>query len=73
MLVLSHEAGVAKPDRRIYEMALERIGSPAEKCVFIDDQEEALKPTEELGMKTILFKSVDQLKDELKSIGVSVE
>ena len=36
-LFMSYEMGVRKPDPRIYEMALERLGVPGEQCFFIDD------------------------------------
>ena len=29
--------GVRKPEARIYEMTLERLGLPAEACLFVDD------------------------------------
>lgn len=34
---LSHELGMAKPNADIYETVLERIGAPADECLFIDD------------------------------------
>ncbi|UCD03982.1 MAG: HAD family phosphatase [Candidatus Woesearchaeota archaeon] len=73
VLVLSHELGIIKPEKRIYEMTLERIGVVARECVFIDDQEDHLIPAKELGMKTILFKSINQLKKELKALSVKFD
>ncbi len=69
-LILSHEVGIIKPDKRIYKIALDKINMNAENCLFIDDQENALKPAREMGMKTILFKSTEQLKKEFDKIGV---
>ena len=73
VIVLSHEVGILKPDTRIYEMTLEKIGMPAEECLFIDDQKRALEPARKLGMKTILFESVGQLKRELVEMGIKLE
>ena len=36
-LVISAEVGLMKPDRQIYQLALERLGSEPEQAVFIDD------------------------------------
>ena len=52
--VTSVDAGLAKPDRRIFEIALELAGAPAEACVMIGDSEEAdILPALELGLRTI--------------------
>jgi epoxide hydrolase-like predicted phosphatase len=52
-VVLSGEVGVRKPARRIYQLGAERIGVPAEACVFVDDLPFNLKPAAELGMATV--------------------
>jgi FMN phosphatase YigB (HAD superfamily) len=52
--VTSVDAGWAKPDRRIFKIALERAGTPAESCVMIGDSEIAdIRPALELGLRTI--------------------
>jgi epoxide hydrolase-like predicted phosphatase len=51
--VISGEEGVRKPDAAIYELGAERIGVPAEACVFVDDLPGNLKPARELGMATV--------------------
>ena len=35
--VLSFDAGLAKPDRRIYELAIGRLGVAAEHCLYVGD------------------------------------
>lgn len=35
--VVSELVGMAKPDPAIYRLTLDRIGLPAERCVFVDD------------------------------------
>ena len=47
--------GVFKPDRRIYQDALEKSGVAAEKTVFIDDSVRNLKGAAELGVLPILI------------------
>lgn len=69
-LILSCEVGARKPEKRIYEIALERIGFPAERCVFIDDREEFLPPAKKLGIHTIHFKNAVQLEADLRKLGI---
>ena len=59
-----------KPERRIYEITLERLGSKAEQAVFIDDVQEYIRAAEGVGLNTILFQSIDQVKGELTELGV---
>ncbi|HUT45268.1 MAG TPA: HAD family phosphatase [Sedimentisphaerales bacterium] len=70
VLVFSCVEGVMKPERRIYEVTLERLGSKAGQAVFIDDRQGYIRGAEEVGLNTILFKSIDQVKDELAGLGV---
>ena len=70
--IYSHEVKVRKPDLKIYNIALEKLDLHANECVFIDDRDYNLKPAEELGMKTILFKNNKQLLRELKKLGVEI-
>lgn len=72
VLVLSHEEGILKPEQKIYDITLERLDLPASECVFIDDQEDALIPAREMGMQTLLYKSMEQLKRELADLSVKL-
>jgi len=69
-IILSHELAILKPDIKIYDITLEKLNLNANECLFIDDQEKVLVPARELGMDTILFKSLPQLKEELGLRGI---
>ena len=69
-LVFSCEQGVAKPERRIYEIMLEKLGSEALRSVFIDDRQAYIQGARAAGLNTVLFKSIDQMKHELAGLGV---
>ena len=43
--------GCRKPEARIYEMTLERLGLPAEACLFVDDLEPNIEGAREAGMQ----------------------
>ena len=52
--VLSFEVGVVKPDPRIFEIALQRLGVPAAEAVMVGDSEENDGAARNLGCDFIL-------------------
>ena len=70
VLIFSCVESVMKPDRRIYEIALERLDSKAGRAVFIDDRQDYIQGAREAGLNTILFESINQVKEELAGLGV---
>jgi putative hydrolase of the HAD superfamily len=66
--VISAEVKFAKPDPRIYELALQRSRIKAAESVFIDDLPANIEGASQVGMNTILFKNLTQLKSDLKNI-----
>jgi putative hydrolase of the HAD superfamily len=70
VLVFSCVEGTSKPERRIYELTVERLGVEAGQSVFIDDKPEYINGAKQAGLNTILFESVSQVKDELAGLGV---
>ncbi|MFI0812296.1 HAD-IA family hydrolase [Streptomyces echinatus] len=66
--VVSELEGMAKPDPAIYRLALERIGLPAGRCVFVDDHEVNLPPAAELGITTVHVTDEDRAVAELEDL-----
>lgn len=57
VVVASAEEGVAKPDRRIFEIALQRSHCQPEEAVMIGDRiDNDIIPAKELGMHTVWIK-----------------
>lgn len=57
LVIASVEEGVAKPDPRIYQIALERSGCKPENAVMIGDRiDNDIEPAKRMGMKTIWIK-----------------
>ncbi len=65
-IVISGEVRLAKPDPLIYAILLERVGRPAEECIFIDDSAVNIQTAQTLGFQTIHFYSPHQLIEELE-------
>lgn len=64
--VISYEEKVVKPDKRIYEILLERYHLIAEETLFLDDLEANVKAAEALGIHTIHVTSHENAVQELK-------
>ena len=57
---------MVKPDRRIYEIVLERFGLRAEECVFFDDLEKNVEGAKAVGIEAYRFEGdVRLIKDLL--------
>jgi putative hydrolase of the HAD superfamily len=59
-IIYSHEAGISKPDPRIYELACERLGILPEEMIFLDDLEPNVEAARDLGADGILFTTTAQ-------------
>jgi epoxide hydrolase-like predicted phosphatase len=70
-VILSNEVGLVKPDRAIYQLLLDRLKLPADEVVFIDDREENIAAARAAGLHGILFKNAQQLKDDLRALGIN--
>lgn len=68
VMVFSAEEGIMKPDRRIFEIALERLGVHAGAAVFIDDFTHNVEGALAVGMKAIQFRSRAQVIADLQAI-----
>jgi epoxide hydrolase-like predicted phosphatase len=66
VMILSAEVGCAKPDARIYRIALERLGVQSKEAVFVDDMLENIEAARALGMHGVQFKNTLQTITELK-------
>ncbi len=67
VVVDSAFVGARKPERRIYEITLERLGTAPEATLFIDDVELNCQAARELGMKAIHFRTTDQAIDAIEA------
>lgn len=66
-VVLSAETGYMKPDPEIYELAAERLDTPPEACLFIDDQPDYCLAAERVGMASLVFISGDEFEAALRT------
>ncbi|MGH9733838.1 MAG: HAD family hydrolase [Candidatus Acidiferrales bacterium] len=62
---------VRKPSPEIYRLALKITQREPNECVLIDDRALNLECAHELGINTILYKNVGQLRNELARLGLA--
>lgn len=53
--IVSGDMKCRKPEKKIYELTLEKIKKCSAECVFIDNSVKNLEAAGEIGMQTILF------------------
>ena len=57
LVIASAEEGVAKPDLRIFQLALERANCKSEEAVMVGDRiDNDMIPAKKIGMKTVWIK-----------------
>ena len=59
-----------KPDLSFYRKVLDLLGRPVERILFIDDRKENVRTALEVGMKALQFENAEQLRLDLKTMGV---
>lgn len=70
-IVNSADHGVAKPQRRIFEIAAELASANARECMFIDDQVENVEAASSLGMVGVHFTGVASVRSAIVELSRS--
>lgn len=63
--VWSHDVGFTKPDVRIYNHTVNRLGLETAEVLFLDDRIENVEAARRCGMHALVFSTVDQLRRDL--------
>jgi len=72
--VYSYDYHLNKPQKEFVDVLIKKSGLNPQEMIFIDDNEEVLKPAEELGIRTIIYETgnIRDLENKLKSFGVNI-
>lgn len=68
--IYSCRVGTRKPSPLIYKEALQASKVRAEAAIYIDDVPEYAQAAERLGIRSIVFRSTEQLQSDLRMLGV---
>ncbi|HEX7715383.1 MAG TPA: HAD family phosphatase [Bacillota bacterium] len=71
-LFVSHEIGTRKPEPRAYEIVLDYLGLRPEEVIFIDDTEENVIASEQLGIKGLVMQTTPKLVRDLRELGIPI-
>lgn len=72
-LLLSFQLYLTKPQQEIYQIAIRRAGCRPDEIVFVDDGIKNIRSAEELGIHGIRYTKLNELKVELKKLGIIFE
>jgi putative hydrolase of the HAD superfamily len=67
LVVDSAFVGCRKPEPEIYRLTLERVGLPAEACLFVDDVEANCEGAREVGLNAVHFRDNAQAIAEIRA------
>ncbi len=71
-VTLSFQVKAMKPDERMYEDIVHKLGIKPEEAVYIDDLEENVRAGRQFGMKAIHYVSPEQCLTDLRRWNVAV-
>lgn len=71
-IIVSGVEKTRKPFKEIYDITLNRYNIIAENAIFIDDNLKNIEAARKLGINSILFKSPEQLNQELKNYNILI-
>ena len=66
--IISGEAGIVKPDLKIYKLLINRYDLNPQHTIFIDDKEENIRAAELLGIHGIHFQNASKLRKDLQML-----
>ena len=68
----SNEIGLAKPDPKIFDFAIQSLGTPAHRIAFFDDTAVNVEAAAKAGMNAHLTDGIDDLKLCLERLGITI-
>jgi len=67
-VVYSCDVGKVKPEKEIFELILQKLRTKAEETIFIDNHDRNIEAAQQIGMQTVLFENLDQMKQEVNKL-----
>jgi putative hydrolase of the HAD superfamily len=67
LVVDSAFVGMRKPDREIYDLTVQRLGLPADRCLFVDDMAVNCDAARAAGMRSVVYREPEQAIAEIRA------
>jgi glucose-1-phosphatase len=68
----SNEVGMVKPHKKTFQSALNKIKFKADECLFLDDTLTNIKGAQSVGIHTIQFKNIPQVRRDFKKFSINI-
>ena len=65
-IIYSHEVGISKPNKDIYDLLCKRLELQPNEVIFLDDVKENIDSAIEFGIHGILFKNTEQSIEDIE-------
>lgn len=72
VLVFSCVEGAIKPERKIFDLTIQKLDCLPGQSIFIDDNPEFIDGAKNAGLNTILYKSAGLTREKLTELGVNL-
>jgi hypothetical protein len=72
-VIASHKVGLLKPDKAIFDLAIQSVGAQYSECVYVDDQERLVVVARELGLESFVFTDFTSFVSTLTTFGISCD
>lgn len=67
-IVISSEVGLIKPEPEVFEHIMQKLGVKPDECIFTDDNPRHTHAAAELGIHSIVYRSVPELRQQIEKI-----
>ena len=64
--VYSYQENLVKPDRRIFELIINRYNLNKEETMFFDDKQKNIDAASDYGIKSVLFRTIEDIENNIK-------
>ena len=71
VLIWSYQHKMAKPDPAIYRLTLDQLATRPQETLFIDDRQVNIDAARALGIVSILFSTIEKLREDLIATGLN--
>ncbi len=68
IIISSSKVGMVKPDRRIFQLTLNRLGVNADQTVFVDDMARNVEAARDIGLNAIQFHTAVQVRRDIERL-----
>ena len=73
IVICSHDIGKLKPSKEIFDKVKDKFHAEYSECLFIDDSKKNVEAAKLLGLNTIQYIDLEQLKKELASFSINID